>query len=159
MSVNYLRARNMFDLFDDIFSNVFNESWELSPGRFNKQISSSSFPPTNISIGTESKVMTIQAALAGIKEEQINLSFDGDYLKLIVDTPTTENDKNYFFQQGLKTISHFETKWGVDPRYFDREKVKVDFSNGLLTITIPPKEEVATKKIPLFGKLRLEDKT
>jgi len=150
----------MFDLIDDIFQNVWRESWDIQPSRFNKQISSSSFPPTNISVGTDSKVLTIQAALAGVKEEQINLAFDGDYLKLIVDIPAQSDEvsKEYFIQQGLKTFNHFETSWAVDVRYFDRDKVKVDFTNGLLTITIPPKEEVTAKKIPVFGKLQIENK-
>jgi len=163
MSTNYYR--DVFEIVDDIFNNVFaipRSSYQ--PMRFNKQISSGSFPPTNVVIDQKTKILTIQAALAGIHEDWINLGFDGDYLKLIVDVPNKEEDKteessNYYFQLGLKKVEHVESSWKVDPRYFDREKVNVEFVNGLLTITIPPREEVAPKKIPVFGGLKLEDKT
>lgn len=157
------KTYNMFDLMDNIFNDAFravDAFNRMEPGRFNKMISSSSFPPTNIMVDQVTKVMTIEAALAGVKEEWINLSFDGDNLKLVVKVPQEVKKGDtvchpYYIQQGLKTFSNLETSWAVDPRYFDRENVKVEFNNGLLQITIPPREEVAPKKIPIFGKLDL----
>jgi len=157
----------MFDLIDDIFNdfasvnNDCRKEWH-QPARFNKQFSTSSFPPTNILIDKKTKVLTIQSALAGIHEDWINLEFDGDSLKLIIDVPGDKQQdildelNNHYFQLGLKKVQHTETAWTVDPRYFDREKVDVKFDNGLLTITIPPRDEVAPKKIPIFGNLKLE---
>jgi len=154
---------------DDLIGNIFNEAfdifgnWPTESIRFNKSLSTAPFPPTNISIDQVTKVMTTQAALAGVKEEWINLSFDGDSLKLTVQVPQElkEGDKverPYYLQQGLKTFSNIETSWVVDTRYFDREKVSVQFNDGLLVIDIPPRDEVAPKKIPIFGKLQLEKK-
>jgi len=155
--------RDIFDIFDDMFNDVFAFQSALQPSRFNKQIASQPFPPTNIIIDQKSKTLTIQAALAGIHEDWINLAFDGDNLKLVVDVPNKVDDRkedsnNYYLQLGLKRIERVETNWKVDPRYFDREQVKVTFDNGLLTITIPPREEVAPKKIPIFGGLQIEKK-
>ena len=167
--------RDMFELVDDIFSNTLNDAMSVfgnvqrqQPARHNKMISSSSFPPTNIFIDQKTKILTIQSALAGVKEEWIDLSFDGDNLRLTVKVPQTiEKDEKtevctpYYFQQGLKTFSELKTSWTVDPRYFNREKVQVKFDNGLLIIEIPPRDEVAPKKISVFGKLsetkKLED--
>jgi len=156
---------NMFDLIDDIFNSTFADSGlgsfrTTQPIRFNKHFQSTSFPPTNIAIDQKTKVMMIQSALSGVKEDWINLTFDGDCLKLVVDVPVEkETDNNYYIQTGLKKIAHLETSWTVDPRYFDREKVNVTFEDGLLTITIPPRDEVAPKKIPIFGNLKLDDLT
>jgi len=163
--MSFKNYRNMFDLIDDIFNDAYYgaATGSVQPVRFNKNISSQSFPPTNILIDQKTKIMTIQSALAGIHEDWINLSFDGDSLNLIVNVPKNEEKKeetqNYYFQIGLKKIESLKTSWNVDPRYFDREKVEVKFDNGLLTITIPPREEVAPKKIPIFGNLKLEDLT
>lgn len=161
----------MFDLIDDIFNESF--FWNMnrrdaSDGapRQNRQISSNSFPPTNISINPDTKVLSIQAALAGVEEEWINLTFNSDQLKLVVKVPQTtkpeekpEVKKDFYLQTGLKTFSELETAWNIDTRYFDRDKVDVKYKNGLLQITIPPRDEVKPKNIPIFGKLKLEEKT
>jgi HSP20 family molecular chaperone IbpA len=161
----YRDFRDMNSLLGSIFNDVFGD-WpqNYEPVRFNKMISTNSFPPTNISVDQNTKVMVIQSALAGIHEDWINLSFDGDQLKLVVDIPKKEENTDanpYFFQQGLKNIQHLETSWTVDPRFYSREDVDVAFDNGLLTIKINPKEDVKPKQIKLFGGLntkKLEEK-
>jgi HSP20 family molecular chaperone IbpA len=152
---------DVFDLIDGIFSDAFNSSIDvIQPARFNKQISSAAFPPANVVVNTKTKDLTIQVALAGVKEDELNLSFDGDYLHLIVDRAT--GDKNlkdgeeaieYVIQRGLKTVDHAEVSWVIDPRYYDRDSANIKFEDGLLTIKVSPRSEVAPKKIKLFGKL------
>lgn len=151
--------RDFFSLMDDIFNESFTVLERAQAPRVNKLISSDSFPPTNIMVDPKTKTMTIEAALAGIKEDQINLSFDGESIKLVIDaTSSDERQVQHYVQRGLKKIGKLTTQYALDPRFYDREKVSVNFENGLLTITIPPREEVAPKKIPLFGKLSIEDK-
>ena len=151
----------MYDLLDDIFNDAFKTfglGTALQPSRFNKQLASQSFPPTNIVVDKVTKVLTITAALAGIEEDWINLSWDGDYLKLVVDVPnkvddSKEQSNNLYLQLGLKRIEHLETSWAVDPRFYSRDDIAVSFKNGLLTITIQPREDVKPKKVKLFGGL------
>jgi len=159
--------RDVSDLFGSMFDDAFEAlgAWNsYEPPRINKIISSNSFPPTNISIDSKTKVMIIQSALAGIHEDWINLSFDGDHLKLVVDVPECDEKKDespYYLQQGLKKVKHFETNWTVDPRFYSREDVNVTFDNGLLVIKIFPREDVKPKQIKLFGNLepkQVEDK-
>ena len=158
MSKNYY---NIFQMIDDIFSDMANVSLlDNQPSRYNKAISSASFPPANLSVNNKTKELTIEVALAGCSEKDINLSFDADYLKLVVDRNT--GDKNlkegetateYVIQRGLKVVDKAEVSWLIDPRYYDRETVKVTFENGLLVIKVYPRSEVAPKKISLFGGL------
>jgi len=156
----------VFDLFDSIFDDTagFSRFVNEQPMRYNKIISTSQFPPANVRINKE-KELYIEVALAGCTEENINLSFDSDHLKLVVDVPAKEDDgENYgaYIQRGLKKIQHIETAWLVDPRFYNRDNVKVEFTNGLLTIRIFPKDDVRPKQIHLFGthtEKVIEDKT
>jgi len=162
MSNNYYGLngfKDLFQLMDDIFStDGFATIYDRQP-RFNRLISTRDFPPANVSVNKETKELLIEVALAGCNEENVNLSFDSDYLKLIVDVPTkAEIEPLHFIQRGLKKIQHIETSWIVDHRFYDRDNVKVEFNNGLLMIRIFPKEEVRPKKINLFGKYQPQEK-
>jgi molecular chaperone IbpB/HSP20 family protein len=149
-----------FNLFDDIFSESarFLELAETQPARFNKTVSSSQFPPSDVFVDTKTKKMTIKVALAGYSEENINLRFDGDYLKLTIDLPIKGEEESieYVVQRGIKLPKHVEAAWGIDNRYYDRDSATVNYKDGLLTVEISPREEVAPKKIKLFGNLDLE---
>lgn len=149
---------NLIELFEDIFNDSFKilRGCDVQPIRYNKQISSGSFPPTNIYIDKDTKEMTVQAALAGIREDQISLSWDGDYLKLVVNATEEKDEKpRVFIQTGLKKIKEFETSWAVDPRFYSRDDFEVTFENGLLTVVIRPKEDVKPRKLTIFGGLNL----
>jgi HSP20 family molecular chaperone IbpA len=153
-------AKNVGELFD-LFDSFFNDPGSLrglntQPMRHNRLISTSSFPPANVIVDRETKELYIEVALAGCTEDNIALSFDSDRLKLVVDVPTIEDESEsdpYYIQRGLKKIQHVETSWLVDPRFYNRETVKVEFNNGLLTIRLFPKEDVRPRKINVFGKL------
>jgi len=157
-NLNYQNFNSMFDLFDYIFGDSYRFTTKdrgVEP-RFNRLISATDFPPTNIVIDKD-KVLTIVVALAGYTEDNINLSFDNDYLKLVVNVPESQvPEEVQYIQRGLRKPSHVETSWMVDPRYYDRDSVETSFSNGLLTIKINPRNEVRPKKIKLFGKLDTE---
>jgi HSP20 family molecular chaperone IbpA len=159
---------DLFGLFDEIFSDsarLFRLAENNQPSRFNKLVSSSQFPPADVLCDTKTKKLTIRVALAGYNEKDINLSFDGDYLKLIVDrqdADTTLKDgeeiTEYVMQRGIKLPKHVEASWTIDPRYYNRDSVSVNYKDGLLTIEISPREEVAPKKINLFGGLSIDSK-
>jgi HSP20 family molecular chaperone IbpA len=164
----------MYDDFLSLFDQIFSDSARQldkfaennnQPARYNKLMSTSQFPPANIFCNTKTKVLRIEVALAGYSEDDLNLSFDGDRLKLIVDRPDgdkslgeDEKVEEYVMQRAIKLPKHFVSEWLIDPRYYDRDSVTVNYKDGLLTINISPRAEVAPKKIALFGNLKLEDK-
>jgi HSP20 family molecular chaperone IbpA len=150
---------NLFNLFDEIFTDsarFLKLADTEQPSRFNRLVSTSQFPPSDVICDTKTKKLTIRVALAGYSEEDINLSFDGDSLKLIADSQLSkfpEDNTEYIMQKGIKLPKHVEASWTIDPRYYNRDSVTVDYKDGLLSIEILPRDEVAPKKISLFGKL------
>ena len=155
------RDMTIFDLVDEVVNNAFNGFDDDAyfstyiPAKVEKEICSSSFPPSNVDINQDTKVLTIECSLTGVKEDEFSLDFENDKIKLVV---KKDNDmsKRYYLQHGLKLISNGEIIWKVDLRNYDRDSTKVTYENGLLRIVIQPNELSKPRTQKLFGKLKSE---
>ncbi|MFO8065851.1 MAG: Hsp20/alpha crystallin family protein [Spirochaetota bacterium] len=154
-----MKQREFVDLggmMDEIFSaaenlkDVFEDRMGYKPGErgFNWDARHDfypfySYPPANIYM-TENKTIVFEFALAGFEEENVNLEFRGDYMYLNATVPeeTGEQDIHYL-KRRLKFKNIKDQKYYVPEDKFDREKAEAVFKNGVLTVTVPPKEEVA----------------
>lgn len=100
-----------------------------------------SYPPMNIYL-TQDRNIIFEFALAGFEEKNISLSFQGDYMifsaKIDLEQPM---DGVRFFKRRLKLKDIEKQKYYVPADKFDQEKVKAVFKNGILKVTVPPKEE------------------
>jgi HSP20 family molecular chaperone IbpA len=101
---------------------------------------------------TSDRSMIFEFALAGFDEKDISLSFQGDYMifsaKFSEDSipnPTGEGlppEENYqYFKRRLKMKNIEKQKYFVPLDKYAQEKVKAVFKNGILRVTIPPKDE------------------
>jgi len=99
---------------------------------------------------TDNEVV-VQAALPGIKADEVQINVTGDILTIKGETKHEEErqDKSWHIR---------EHRWGAFERsvmlptgvIFD--KAKADFENGILTITLPKSEEVKPKTITVKAK-------
>ncbi len=104
-----------------------------------------SYPPANVYMLPD-KSLVFEFALAGFDEKNISLSFQGDYMVFSakIDAEKPEEGVRYFKRRlRLKDID--KQKYYVPVDKFDQAKVKAVFRNGILKVTIPPKEVVANK--------------
>ncbi len=92
--------------------------------------------------------LVLSAELPGIQEKDIDLKLEGSVLTLKGERKMEKDDK--------KTNYHrVETFYGSFCRSFtlpdsvDTEKIKAEFKNGILTITIPHKPEIQPREIPV----------
>lgn len=144
-------GNDLLDVFDAFFTNMDNV-WAI-PNKTN--IYSCQFPPLNVYINEETKDLKFEFALAGYSKDEIQLEFEGDYLrlKIIPKTPTIEEEKErsslHILQHGIKRTS-LEKKFYVPIAKYQVDKIKVSFENGVLTIEIPAKDEIKLKKIPIL---------
>jgi HSP20 family molecular chaperone IbpA len=112
-----------------------------------------SYPPMNVYM-TGDRSMTFEFALAGFDEKDISLSFQGDYMvfsaKIAEDCSPAGNrdeatglpDENIrYFKRRLKMKDIEKQKYYVPLDKYSQEKVKAVYKNGILKITIPPKDE------------------
>ena len=105
-----------------------------------------SYPPMNVYI-TSDRSMIFEFALAGFDEKDINLSFQGDYMvfsaKISDDTgfDLSQEENHRYFKRRLKLRDIERQKYYVPLDKYAQESVKAVYKNGILRVTIPPKDE------------------
>ncbi len=110
-----------FDEFDRLFDSVFSTN--------NK---STSYPPYNI-VKHDKNIYQITMAIAGFDQNQINISQEGNLLKVKGDMGSDkENDKKEFLYRGIAN-RNFERNFELADTV---KVVKADLKNGLLSIDL-----------------------
>ena len=138
---------------DDNFpfgKNFFDENIDYYPNY--------SYPPMNVFM-TENKTLFFEFALAGFNEKDISLSFQGDYMIFSAKIDYAEKEQSAlhgsdespelyqseenvrYFKRRLKMKDIEKQKYFVPLDKYAQEKVKAVFKNGILRVSIPPKDE------------------
>jgi HSP20 family molecular chaperone IbpA len=105
-----------------------------------------SFPPMNVFM-TGDRSLVFEFALAGFDEKDISLSFQGDYMVFSAKLPDGEtegvqNGENVrYFKRRLKMKDIEKQKYFVPLDKYAQDKVKAVYKNGILKVSIPPKDE------------------
>lgn len=104
-----------------------------------------SYPPVNVYM-TRDKALVFEFALAGFREQDLDLQFQGDYMVFSAKSPELEpTEEVRYFKRRLKFKEVEEQRYFVPEDKFNREKVKATFLNGVLRVIVPPNEIIETK--------------
>ena len=104
------------------------------------------YPPVNVFM-TKDKSLVFEFALAGFNEKDISLEFVKDHMVFAVKAPERPDESDIkYFKRRIKFKDVPEQKYFVPEDKFNREGVKAVFKNGVLKVTIPPKEEIRTEE-------------
>ncbi|HUX39738.1 MAG TPA: Hsp20/alpha crystallin family protein [Rectinemataceae bacterium] len=124
------RARTWFDMGQDNNADYY-------PGY--------SYPPMNIYL-TQDRSMVFEFALSGFDEKDIQLSFQGDYMVFSakIGTESAVDEGVRYVKRRLKLKDVERQKYYVPADKFAQEMVKAVFRNGILKVTVPPKEDSAS---------------
>ena len=144
------------DFQDEIYKNMNSSSQGDNPWFFNENTDyypNYSYPPMNVYM-TGDRSLIFEFALAGFEEKDISLSFQGDYMVFSALIPpasraasssngeTVPVDENIrYLKRRLKMKDVEKQKYFVPLDKYAQEKVKAVFRNGILQVSIPPKEE------------------
>lgn len=90
--------------------------------------------------------MVFEFALAGFDEKNISLTFQGDYMVFSakINLDDLPDDGVRYFKRRLKLKDVEKQKYYVPADKFAQEKVKAVFRNGILRVSVPPKDEMET---------------
>ena len=105
-----------------------------------------SYPPMNVYM-TADRSLIFEFAIAGFEEKDISLSFQGDYMVFSAVLPVSGGEGALpqegarYLKRRLKMKDIEKQKYFVPLDKYAQEKVKAVFRNGILRISIPPKEE------------------
>ncbi|HYD86395.1 MAG TPA: Hsp20/alpha crystallin family protein [Vitreimonas sp.] len=130
--------QEMNRLFDDAFTGA------LSP--FGEDGRSFGWP--SVEVSETDKEVKITAELAGLEEKDIEISVDDDTLTLSGERRTETDDKERRYSE--RYYGRFERRLTL-PAAVDDQKAKATFKNGVLTVTLPKRDNggAKTKRIPI----------
>ena len=95
--------------------------------------------------------LLLRAEVPGINEKDIDLKLEGNVL-------TLKGEKKLEHEEDRNNYHRIESFYGTFTRSFtlpdtvDRDHIKADYKNGILTVTIPQKPEVRPREIPVSTK-------
>jgi len=105
-------------------------------------------PPVDI---TEDKDrILITAELPGFKEDQIEIQTENGMLTLRGERKFEKETNGKSYHRVERAYGQFVRSFGL-PNNVDREKIKATFSDGLLKIELPKREDARPKTIKVLG--------
>ena len=126
-------------LFEDFFNDPF----------FSTRATEKWMPPVDV-IEKDGDLM-LRVEVPGIEEKDIDLKLEGNILTLKGEKKL-ENEKERDNYHRLESFYGSFTRSFTLPDSADRENIKADFRNGVLTVTVPQKPEVKPREIPVSAK-------
>ena len=90
--------------------------------------------------------VTIKAELPGIEAKDVTISVDSNVLTLKGERRAEKDVKKENYHRMERSFGAFSRSFAL-PATLDNDKVKADFRNGLLTITLPKKEAAKGRTI------------
>jgi HSP20 family molecular chaperone IbpA len=136
---------DVFSLFDEVMG-------ALEPvQRVSGQLLNGVFPPTNYMRDKDGN-LSFEFAVAGYKEEEIDLTFKDDTMVLELNPKErTLEEGTRFIQQGIRRAPS-KLKAFVPVSKFDTAKAQATLSEGLLRVSIPIREESKDLKVKIKPK-------
>ena len=126
--------------FDILFRNFFNSEDQFAPALNSKQ-------PHPLNIYYNDEGLHFEVACTGLIKEDLDISVEGDLLKISYKKPKEDLDLSGYIYHGLSKKS-FDLGYKISPKY-NLSKVSAEMENGLLKLHIPISEESKPKTIKI----------
>jgi HSP20 family protein len=120
---------------DDFFNDRFFNQLNSKNGHVNS-------PAVNIS--EDDKGFTIEVAAPGLSGKDFNLELENDVLTISTEHKESKEEKKQNFLRREFNYQSFKRSFEL-PETINQEKIKATHDAGILTLTLPKKEEVLQK--------------
>lgn len=136
--------REMDSLFDDFFKGFEMEPWGKLLGEGN----GSSFSP-RVNVSENEKEIQVTAELPGIDPENVDVSLSRDVLTIKGEKKEEQKDEKENYYRLERSYGSFTRSIPLPAGLVNNDQVDANFKNGVLTITLPKREEAqaTTKRI------------
>lgn len=124
------RYMERFPQFSEMFNDFFN-TWPVDARR-------NTVPAVNISETDEN--FKIEVAAPGMSKEDFKLSVDNDMLTISAERKEEKDEKDTRYTRKEFSYVSFSRSFNM-PEVVDSEKIGAAYQNGVMTITLPKKEE------------------
>jgi HSP20 family protein len=102
-------------------------------------------PPVDI-FENDNQEIVLRAELPGVSKEDIDIRVENNTLTLRGERKRASEIRNEQYHRVERAYGAFSRTFSL-PSRIDTEKVKADFKDGLLTITLPIRDEAKPKQI------------
>ena len=125
----------------------FNRAFTGTPARRDEEMSLGSWlPPVDIAEDNDRLVLT--AELPGFKKDEIDVQLEGGVLTLRGERKFEQEKDGRNYHRVERSYGQFVRSFTL-PNNVDRDSVKATFSNGLLELSLPKREEAKPRQIPI----------
>jgi HSP20 family protein len=140
-----LRRNSMRDL--DVFQNrlrrIFDEDW----GSTREPSSMSQWAPSVDVYETEGEIV-VKAELPGVEQKDVDVSFENNVLTIRGERCMEKDVKEENFHRVECNYGTFARSFSL-PATIDEGKVKAEFKNGMLKVSLPKREQAKRKQITI----------
>jgi HSP20 family protein len=114
--------------------------------RFFNQVNSTTCNGNNpgVNVSEDDKGYTIEVAAPGIARKDFNLEIENDVLTISTEHKESKEEKKQNFLRREFNYQTFKRSFQL-PETVDQEQIKASHESGILTLTLPKKEEVVQK--------------
>ncbi|MBX7141355.1 MAG: Hsp20/alpha crystallin family protein [Chitinophagales bacterium] len=143
MSLVRFRTNPIERSFDQMFKNVFNDDFD---GFFVKPFASQTFPAVNVVEGKEN--FRIDFSVPGFSKGDFNIKLDGNILTVSGEkkAEVKKEEENYTMREF--THNSFSRSFTL-PETVNPEQIGAEYTDGILKLTLPKREEVKQKAIEI----------
>tara|TARA_R110002060_G_C2113959_1_gene98295 strand:- start:145 stop:603 length:459 start_codon:yes stop_codon:yes gene_type:complete len=139
-----LRSAVPFRQIDSVFDNLFNDFFNtVSRTPFTAVEQRSNYPRVDIRETRDS--VTLDATVPGLIKEDVSIDYEDGHLKISAEKQADNLAEDFVHREIHR--SAFSRWFSIDEDTYEVSKINASLNNGILSITIPKKEE-ACKPMP-----------
>lgn len=128
--IRFNQHPSFWNMLNDFESNVNHSNCDNSP---------------LVNVINEDKQYVIELAAPGIKKEDISIKLENNKLVINSEKKEAKDEKNVNYTVREFGFNGF-TKTFVVPKEIDAEKINADYNNGILSVSIPKKEDAVLSR-------------
>eukprot|EP00764_Aduncisulcus_paluster_P009612 gnl/Carplike_NY0171/31_a46_15515.p1 GENE.gnl/Carplike_NY0171/31_a46_15515~~gnl/Carplike_NY0171/31_a46_15515.p1 ORF type:complete len:146 (+),score=7.52 gnl/Carplike_NY0171/31_a46_15515:103-540(+) len=137
-------AKKSENYFPSIFDRFFNSDlmdWNLS----NFSSTNTSLPAVNVKETDDE--FNIEVAAPGMTKKDFNISFHNNVLTISSERKEEKKEKKENYSRREFSYQSFQRAFTVADNAVDGDKITAKYADGILTITLPKREEVKPKPL------------
>ena len=125
-------------------SPVFNEMMNHTYRRPQHNLGTCNYNRPMANIIENEKDFSIELAVPGMSKKDFNINLEDDILSISSEQKEMNEEKDRNFTRREFRYDSFSRSFSL-PETVDQEKIKADYNNGVLIITLPKSEETKIK--------------
>lgn len=135
-----------FQFFNEDFNNIFKNSDTMYPSKHQHNVAFNNIPAVNVK--EKDGAFEIEVAAPGLKKEDFKINLHENRLSISTKKEQSSEEKTEQYTRQEFNYSSFQRTFTL-PKSVDGEKIEATYSEGILHVNLPKKEEVkpAVKEI------------